>query len=158
MIIQKNTKRSGIHSTSNLEAKYQYELAKRSGFGENQLPAAAAAGDAEAIAACAGAAMAALDTGTRMPGAIHDWLTDILGQMYGDTEPNVAFGWTRKGQKHRRPEFGALRKKVRIVRAMKALIDADPPWKLDAAALNVAKQFSVSEETAKTYYKNRKKG
>jgi hypothetical protein len=134
--------------------EFRYELWKRSGWADTQLPAAARSGDREALEACADYAAVILEELDFEPTGLRDWLIDALCRIREGQSPDEAFGSVQAGKIQRRREFKSLRKRWLIVQHMEGLVGQGKT--IDEAREVVAKQHHVSAATAEKYYKQRK--
>lgn len=134
--------------------EFRYELWKRSGWKDTQLPAAARAGDREALMACSDTAAVILEDLDFEPAGLRDWLIDALCRICEGESPDAAFGWVQVGKAKRPREFELLRKRWLIVQHMEGLVGQGKT--IDEATEVVARKHHVSAATAEKYYKQRK--
>lgn len=132
---------------------YEYRLRQRSGWGADQLPAAAMSGDRDAIAECAAmsATLAVKYINDPRFLELREWLAYALAQIGQGVEPNQAFSWTRDGG-GRPPEFETLQKQYVVGLWVERLM-ADEALSIGEAAARVAPKFNISAEHAADHYK-----
>lgn len=154
----KKSRSGSVPIERTLDDVYRYESKKRSSLAG--IAMAALDGDRSALKGFAEAAMVFIETAVdaRKPDdqmtELAEWLIYVLSEIARGTEPNEAFGWSKKGKGRPsvRQDLDELRKRWVIGQHIAGLLANDPNRSEVGAQRVAADAHHVSVESARNYW------